>query len=623
MSEDHGSTRRRFLAASAGALAACAPGPAGESATAYDVLIYGATPAGIAAATAAGSHGLRVLLVEPTARIGGVMASGLSHADLRTFESITGSFHGFSKRVVAHYASRFGADSQQVADALRGTQAEPHVILAVFEQMLAEHASVEVMTGRRLIATIVEGAAAARRIQLITLRAGDTEQQITAEVFLDASYEGDLMAAAGAEYRAGREGRAEFGESLAPEEADGQLQAYNFRFVATREPNNRVAPEQPAGYRREDYLGVLPLLADETIETIFGYPNDCVFKAVIPRLPNAKYDINDASRQAVRLSLPGENLGWPDGGEAERARIFAEHLRWNVGLLWFFQNDDDVPQRFRDQAREWGWCADEFVDTRGLPPQLYVREARRMQGLHVYTEHDTRDADGDARAILHADAIAMGDYGHNCHGTGHEGPRAGGRHTGEFYKHVAPYQIPYGVLAPRDVRNLLVPGAVSSSHVGFCALRLEPIWMSLGQAAGHAAAFAIESDVSVQEAPVERIKETLWDEGAATIYVSDVGPDHPDFAAVQWWGSVGGLHGIEPPQPERWGKNIVGQYYEAFPGHAAHLESELEEDLHGRWTALATKLGLPADRLAPLNAGLTRGDWIRRTRMLSAAARLG
>src|SRR3954462_12894839 len=150
--------------------------------------------------------------------------------------------------------------------------------------------------------------------------------------------------------------------------------------------------------------------------------------------PNGKYDINDVSAGIVRLSLPGENLGWPDGDAAARLKIFNEHLRWEVGLMYFLQNDAAVPANIRNEAREFGWCKDEFVETNHLPPQLYVREARRMVGRYVFTEHDTDAAPGDARSAPRPDAIAMGDYGPNCHGTSHEGSKFGGKHTGEFYK---------------------------------------------------------------------------------------------------------------------------------------------------------------------------------------------
>ena len=148
-----------------------------------------------------------------------------------------------------------------------------------------------------------------------------------------------------------------------------------------------------------------------------------------------------------------------------------------------------------------------------------------------------------------------------------------------------PYQIPYGVIVPRDIENLLVPVAASSTHVGFSALRLEPIWMSLGQATGHAAALAVSNKVAVQNIDVPALQRRLHKAVAATIYVSDVLPGHPDFAAVQWWGTSGGLHGLNPmpAKPGQRGKNLHGQYYEAYPAHAAELERPLDAALAKRW----------------------------------------
>ena len=236
-----------------------------------------------------------------------------------------------------------------------------------------------------------------------------------------------------------------------------------------------------------------------------------------------------------------------------------------------------------------------------------------MVGQYVYSEKDTDHAPGDARAVLHREAIAMGDYGPNCHGTAHEGSRFDGKHTGEFYKGVSPYQIPYGVLLPKDVENLLVPGAMSASHVGFCALRLEPIWMSLGEAAGHAAHLAHSDKVPLPGVSVPKLQARLHATGAATIYVSDVPPGHPDFAAVQWWAAAGGLHGLAPmpEKPGQRGKNLVGQYYEAFPNHAAALDQPLDEALAARWRKLAAGLGLAAEKLPASSAPITRGAWLR------------
>jgi hypothetical protein len=537
-----------------------------------------------------------------------MMTCGLSHTDLRTFEAVTGLYRKFCGQVRAHYRAAYGADSQQEQDCLRGTQAEPKVALAVFQAMLAARPRILVLRNMMLR----EVAQAGGRVEAAVFAPGGGKRvRLAARQFIDASYEGDLMAAAGVPYRTGREGRGEYDEPLAPLRADGQLQGYNFRLLATREPANRVTPGRPEGYRREEFAGVLPLLEDGRIARVFDKDGRAIFKAQIPRLPNGKYDINDVSHSAVRLSLPGENLGWPEGDAAERRRIFEAHLRWCTGLLYFLQNDEATPARFRDEAREWGWCRDEFAETGHLPPQLYVREARRMRGARVFTERDTDYAPGDARAVFHRDAIAMGDYGPNCHGTGHEGGRFGGRHTGEFYKPVAAYQIPYGTLVPERLKNLLVAGAVSASHVGFCALRLEPIWMSLGEAAGHAAHEANLRGVAVQETPAAAVQRRLHRSGAATIYVSDVAPEDPRFAAVQWWGQRGGWHGVAPApeRPGQRGRLIVGQYFEAFPGHGAELERPLEDSLRARWEGLAREAGAGPALREP-KQGWTRGAFV-------------
>ncbi len=581
-----------------------------------EVIVYGGTPAGIAASLAAARDGRTVLLVEPTSRLGGMVTSGLSHTDFHSFEGLTGAFHEFTRRVIAHYEREYGADSPQARGNFRGTHAEPKVNLAVFESWLAEHPQITVLRSHTLkdVQVGTESRNNQRIEQLTVVDAHGKPVSLAAQVFVDASYEGDLMAAAGVPYRVGRESQREFGESLAPEDEDRQLQGYNFRLILTTEPSNRVAIEPPRGYRRQDFAGIVPLLTPRNFVRVFGTLGErVIYKAQEPPLPNNKYDINDVSRGLVRLSLPSENLGWPEGDAATRRQIFNDHLYWNIGLLYFLQNDAEVPEAFQADARKWGLCKDEFTETDHLPPQLYVREARRMRGLYVFTQSDCQYAEDDARAVLRADAIAMGEYGLNCHGTSHEGSRFGGKHVGEFYQPVPPYQIPYGTLVPKHVTNLLVPGAMSASHVGFCALRLEPIWMNLGQAAGHAAAISLDIKKPVQDVPVSRIQGRLHEVGAATIYVSDVLPGNANFAAVQWWGTAGGLHDVSPPpaRPGQRGANILGQYYEAYPGHAAELETVLAGDVATRWTELAKSLALPTNKLPPPNGKTTRGDWIR------------
>lgn len=583
-----------------------------------DVVVYGATPGGIAAALAAAKGGASVLLVEPSIRIGGLTTNGLSHPDFRAFEALNGTYYDLVRRTLAYYTQRYGADSQQVKDTFRGTHAEPKVALLLYQQMLAEYPRIAVKTQWTLLHAHTRGPSGNRYVR--AARFSDAAGKVhtyEGKIFIDGSYEGDLIAAADIAYRVGVESRDEFGESAGPEDSSSDLQGYNFRFIMTNDPANRIPVAAPKGYRRELFLGLLDLIKAGKIKRAFGgyRDTDNIVKAQIPVLPNNKRDINDVSNGHVRLSLPGEQLLWPEGDAATRQRIYEEHLLWNAGLIYFAQNDPEVPEDFRKAALEWGWCKDEFVETGGIPPQLYVREARRMQGLRIFTQNDTRHAPGDARAILHRDAIAIGDYGHSSHGVRHEGSRFGGKRYGEGLGVVyAPYQIPYGTLVPKDVRNVLAPVPASATHIGFCALRLEPIWSSLGQAAGHAAALALASGdkADVRTLDVAKLQRLLHADKGATILVTDVLPEHPDFAAVQWWGSLGGLHGLAPrPSGRLLGKQIEGQHSEAWLNHTADLERPLDPELAGRWRALAQQSGIDAARLPAADGRLTRGAWIR------------
>lgn len=236
-----------------------------------DVIIYGATPGGIAAAIAAAKGGHTVLLAEPTIRIGGMTTNGLSHPDFRAFESITGTYYDLTQRTLAYYAKTYGPDSQQVQDTFRGTHAEPKVNLLLFQQMLAEHPKIVVQTQWTLVDASTRGPAGNRWVCAARFRdAGGEEHVCEGKIFIDGSYEGDLIAAAQVPYRVGVESRDEYGESAAPEESSGDLQGYNFRLTMTQVPANRVPVSAPKGYRREDFSGLAGLIAEGKIKQAFG-----------------------------------------------------------------------------------------------------------------------------------------------------------------------------------------------------------------------------------------------------------------------------------------------------------------------------------------------------------------
>jgi len=605
--------RRWTVLATAGLVLGAGGSRAGEVRSA-DVAVYGGTPAGIAAAIAAARAGRSVLLVEPAGHVGGLTANGLSHTDIGSVAGVTGIFLEFTERVHAHYLAAHGPGSAQELACQRGFNGEPSVNRRVFEALLAEQPQIRLLVRHRLAAVeVAAGRAGGRTIRGATVTGPDGQVgDVQAAIFIDASYEGDLLAAAGVAHTIGREGRDQYGESLAPPRADGQVQAVSIRFTMTDDPELRVLPSAPAGYRREDFLPLLPLLGSERLERVFAERSGCIYKAHRPALPHRKYDINDVSRGLVRLSRPDLAREWPAADAAGRDRLRTELLRWSLGILHFLQTDPDVPEAFRTEARRWGLPRDEFVDTGHVPEQVYVREARRLIGQSVFTERHTVPPAGSRRGPFQPDSIATTTYELNCHGTEHVGPLIGGSHRGEFYRPVPPAQIPVGVILPRDCQNLLVPVACSASHVGFCGLRLEPTWTALGQAAGLAAHLAIAAERPVQEVPVARLQQLLHAAGAGTIYVADVRPTAAEFAAVQWWGQQGGLHDL-PPAAEIRLPQVLGRPF-AVADHAVGLAEPLAGPLRERWLEIARSLGLAAE---PLAAATTRREFIFAARRLS------
>ncbi len=580
--------------------------------TKCDVLVYGATPGGIAAAVSAAKGGQDVLLVEPTTRIGGMVTCGLSYSDFRSFESLSGFFLDFSNRVEQHYRIQYGADSAQLKDCFRGTHGEPSVNLLILEQMLAEHSSIKVLKQSPIESVALDSMVLGRqKIRSVTVRSQTGAlRELFASVFIDGSYEGDLMALAGEAFHVGRESRAQYGEPLAGNErgeADGQVQGYNLRLIMTEVESNKIMPEAPQGYNRDDFTAALAHFESKRIQRVFSDGHDGIYRAHLPNLPNGKADINDTPKAPIRLSMPDINDAYPQGDATTRAEIVRQHYYYNIGLLYFLQNDPAVPEAIRTDARRFGWCKDEFQETRGIPPQLYIREARRLIGQHVFTGRDTAQLNGDARAILHTDSIATGDYIHNCHGTGRVGSRFEGQHVGEFYKVIQPFQVPYGVIVPQKCENLLVPVACSASHFGFGALRLEPMWCSLGQAAGWAATLSIQTSTPVQNIDVSGLQRKLHGDRSATIYVADIAPSSTYFEIVQTLGTLGGLHGLDKgghPLPS----SLGGQYRAAFLGHTIDLQRPMDEQLATKWSQLLKRAGQSITNAA--GKLLSRGEWL-------------
>lgn len=506
----------------------------GQNKESADVLVYGATPGGFCAAIAAAREGSSVVLLEPSGHVGGVNTGGLSFSDSnQTVRStMMGLFDEWHTRVEADYKSRGIALPYVVSEKdHRHWTYEPHVAKRVTQQMLAE-AHVKVVVNEPLKSLTKAGA----KITGLSTEKGTYE----AKVFIDGTYEGDLMAAAGVSWTIGREGRTDHDEPLAgrqypkqkpamkfsgldaagkqlplitdtergaDEIGDKNVMVYSFRLCVTRNPANRVPFPVPDNYDPARF---------EVIRRYFRQENRPVLAWDLYPLPNEKFDANNGIYRQFSMGFVGACNGWSEADVTGRARMWEQHRQYTLELYHFLTTDESVPAPLREQLATVGLCKDEFPVTGHWSPQLYVREGRRMQGLYVLTQNDVMKHPGKE------DPIGISSFpidSHDCRriGTGdsvvNEGTIFPVRMPGR--PHGYPYQVPYRSLLPQPAQctNLLVPVALSCTHVAFSSIRVEPTWMVLGQSAGVAAALSAKKEVNVQDLPYSILKERLMAQG--------------------------------------------------------------------------------------------------------------
>lgn len=505
-----------------------------------DLVIYGGTPAGLSAGIVAAREGASVVVIEPTKWIGGMVTGGLCRSDVGKEQTIGGFPREFFTRAAAAKP-----DTPM-------WYAAPSVNLATFQAMLKE-AGVQVVTAQALKSVTKDGA----RITSLTTNDGAT---YTGKMFIDASYEGDLMAAAKVSYIVGRESRAQYGEPLAgyhpmeirsrtveimesdcpsiggtgpsyihgtpvsisglgsdgkpifgvypaaklqPGDADHRTQAYNFRICVTQRTDILVPFPKPSNYDASRYELLLRL-----IQTFPGIRFGRLFH--LGNVANGKYDLN--AQGLFSTDYPGANFDYPDGDAATRTRIWQDHIDFTQGMLWFLGHDERVSQSLRDQTNSWGLCKDEFADNDHWPYALYIREGRRMIGEYVMVQKDLQTD------IFKDDGVAMGSFVIDCHIVQRILAEDGTvRDEGSFQDTPAlPYQIAYRSLTPKraECENLLVPFCLSASHIAYCSIRMEPVYMALGQASGLAAVQAIHARQSVQGIDVQALRKKLLEQKA-------------------------------------------------------------------------------------------------------------
>lgn len=499
-------TRAILLFVVALAMASFSPiARAGEPIT-VDLVVYGGTPAGVTAAAAAARQGRTVVVIEPQVRLGGMISGGLCKTDIGKRETIGGLSKEFFKRVHDYYVKAHGAESALAVGSRDGELPEPSVAQRVFEQMVAEAGTVQTLVGHRLVsADVTNGAIASIRIVPVV---GGEETRVQGRAFVDASYEGDLMAAAGVPYRVGREARSEFDEQYAgvnagPENilgtGDHRVQAYNIRGTITNRADIRIPFPKPQRYDPAPFISYKrSVLAGraKTFADVLG-----VIEA--SKITGGKYDINVAD-------LPGVNYAYPEGDWAQRREVYERTRDHWLSLLYMLQNDPELPDAFRADAAQWGLPSDEYTENGNVTPQIYVREARRMLGQYVMSEIDLR------RNRFKKDGVAIGSYNLDSHIVQYLASPRGTIDEGHFIELVDPYEIPYRSIVPPNVKNLLVPCAMSATHVAYGSIRMEPVFMMLGQAAGLASHLALEMKDGpvVQKVFIDALRKQLVADGA-------------------------------------------------------------------------------------------------------------
>ena len=512
-----------------------------ESSQIYDIVVYGGTSAGVSAAVQAKRMGKTAIIVGPDKHLGGLTAGGLGWTDSGRKEAIGGISREFYQRIKKHYdkADAWIYQKPQEYSRYRPEEDamwvfEPHVAEQVFEELVDEY---EIPVHQDQWLKRKGGVANdGSRIVSITMLSGRT---YLGRIFIDATYEGDLMAGAGVSYHVGREGNKVYGETLngvqtrnatkhqfekpvdpyikpgepasgllprihaggpgAEGRGDHRVQAYNYRMCLTKVPENRVPFPKPENYDPMQYE-LLARYLDKGWRAIF---------VKFDPAPNAKTDTNNHG--AFSTDNIGMNYDYPEGSYERRREILKEHEDYQKGLMWFLAYDRRVPADVREKMSKWGLAKDEFTDNGNWPHQIYVREARRMISDFVTTELYLR------RIKPTPKPVGMGSYNMDSHNVQRYVDENGfARNEGDIQVNPGgPYPISYGAIVPKasECTNLLVPVCVSSSHIAYGSIRMEPVFMILGQSAATAAVLAIEDNINIQDVDYSKLRKRLLADG--------------------------------------------------------------------------------------------------------------
>lgn len=530
-----------------------------------DLIVYGGTSAGVSAAIQASRMGKTVILIEPTDRIGGLTTGGLGQTDIGNKMVIGGIAREFYQNVRRYYQKPENWKWQKIEEYLDGGQTktdrnedamwtfEPSAALKILHQMLGQEKGINLVYNQRLN----RKTGVVKSKGTITSIAMESSEVYKGKVFIDATYEGDLMAAAGVSYRVGRESNKEFGETLNGVQAnkvsltlgrtislnsahhnfidgvdpyivkgdpssgllpfitpgkpglDGQgdkgIQAYCFRMTLTDHPENRIPFFKPEGYIEQEYELLFRNYeaSDGPIEKMYDYGG--IVPWINSDMPNRKTDTNN--QKGFSTDFIGQNYEYPEASYVEREIIIERHRKYQQGLMWTLAYHPRIPEKVRNIVSQWGTCKDEYEREDGWQGQIYVREARRMYSDYVMTQRNCEAFN------IAEDPVGMGAYGMDSHQVKRYVDVNGFvQNEGNVEAHgFAPYPISYKSIIPKidECNNLLVPVCVSATHIAYGSIRMEPVFMVLGQSAATAACIAIDKGVEVQKIDYMSLKSKL------------------------------------------------------------------------------------------------------------------
>ncbi|WP_208328348.1 FAD-dependent oxidoreductase [Flavobacterium poyangense] len=497
----------------------------------YDVVVYGGTASGILAAAEVAKSGKTVLLIKPlNTALGGMTTNGLGITDVVNTNILGGLTRDFYKSIKEYYSNGqnwfFGNNGNYARYSYDGEVMiwfEPKAAKYVLRDFIVNNA-VPVLHSERL--DLNDGVKKNAQNAIVSIKM-ESGLVIKGKMFIDATYEGDLMAKSGVSYTYGRESNSQYNEinngvqrvphhdrNQLPDgikkhsftghlslpgngTGDKKIQAYCYRMCLTNVRDNRIAIEKPIDYNEDDYSLLYDYLKTYDGNTFFD---------LMP-LPNGKTDSNNFG--PVSTDYVGKNYNYPEGNYEERESIIANHKRYQIGLLWTLANSPNVPERIRSFYREWGLAKDEFVESNNWPNQLYIREGRRMIGEYVMTE---RNCSGQIKAER---GVSLGDYPMDSHIVQRYIDNNGNvKNEGQLMARTPrPYPIDYRSIVPKrtECTNLFVPVCLSATHIAFGSIRMEPVYMSLGQASAVAAVLALNKGTTVQNLPYESLRNELLD----------------------------------------------------------------------------------------------------------------